>query len=203
MDNLWIRYKQIFERLSILYRVLILSVSILVVLILWQTTFWRPIANKNQDLEKQINALAPEVDAIQKQVATYKNVFDKLKLEAKSLSANAKDQMPDITAPTLPQRIVNTLKQLAIERRTSLTILSFEAMPSKTIPTMNSNNNQNLLGHDVTIKLASNYFSTLSYIRAIEKLHWPIYWDELSYRVTQYPQAEVMLKMHTISFQGE
>lgn len=51
----------------------------------------------------------------------------------------------------------------------------------------------------VTVIFDSNYAATYEYLRSLEKLQWMIFWDELQYTVTQYPDAEVKLTVHTIS----
>jgi len=56
-----------------------------------------------------------------------------------------------------------------------------------------------LYQHDFTLQFEGNYFATLTYLQKLEALPWQFYWDRIEYKVTKYPQAEVSIKLHTIS----
>ena len=48
-----------------------------------------------------------------------------------------------------------------------------------------------------------DFFNTLNYLQALEKTSWPIFWDQLTYTVTEYPKAKIVLRVHTLSEQKE
>lgn len=48
----------------------------------------------------------------------------------------------------------------------------------------------------IEVKFQSDYFNTIKYITRLEKLPWNLYWDSLTYRVLNYPKAEVTLRLH-------
>lgn len=201
MQDLWIKYSQIFDALSNRSKVLTLLIIMLLIFMLWLFMFWQPTAQKNQELKNQIQSTSQEISALQKQIAISQVTLDKLKQQVKSLASNLRNQLPGGNNYIPPQKMVDTLKRLAIETRSSLNLTSLDASPSKTTPLINGI--QQLLEHNVTIKLTGSYFAAMGYIRSIEKLNWPIYWDYLSYKVTQYPSAEITLKVHTTSIMEE
>jgi MSHA biogenesis protein MshJ len=53
------------------------------------------------------------------------------------------------------------------------------------------------------IQFESDYFNTLEFIKQVEKIPWPIYWDRLDYKVSEYPKANVILKIHLLSTDKE
>jgi len=56
-----------------------------------------------------------------------------------------------------------------------------------------------LYKHSTTLKLSGNYQQLYQYLSVLENSEWGLYWDTLNYKVTHYPKAEIMIKVHTIS----
>jgi len=55
----------------------------------------------------------------------------------------------------------------------------------------------NLYQFELTFQ--GGYFSTIEYLRRLEKLRWPIYWDSLNYHTFRYPKANVVVRFHLLS----
>lgn len=53
--------------------------------------------------------------------------------------------------------------------------------------------------HGLVIEFRGSYMSTLAYLRALQALPWAFYWDSVKLDVTHYPQARVVITVHTIS----
>ena len=53
--------------------------------------------------------------------------------------------------------------------------------------------------HGMSIEFEGNYFNTLDYIKALEKLPWQLYWGGIEYKVTAYPLAHITLLVYTLS----
>ncbi len=53
--------------------------------------------------------------------------------------------------------------------------------------------------HTVVLALEGSYFNVITYLKSLENLPWKIYWHELDYSVTDYPKAEVLLEVYTLS----
>jgi MSHA biogenesis protein MshJ len=53
--------------------------------------------------------------------------------------------------------------------------------------------------HGLEIVFQGNYNSTLSYLRKLEQLPWKFYWEEVVYEVLDYPKAQIMVRIHTLS----
>ena len=53
--------------------------------------------------------------------------------------------------------------------------------------------------HGLEIVFQGDYNSTLSYLRKLEQLPWKFYWEEVVYEVLDYPKAQIMVRIHTLS----
>lgn len=53
--------------------------------------------------------------------------------------------------------------------------------------------------HGIVIELRGDYMSTLRYMEAIESLPWRFFWDQLEYEVQTYPEARIVLSVHSLS----
>jgi len=56
-----------------------------------------------------------------------------------------------------------------------------------------------LYQHTETIKLSGNYQQLYQYLLALEQSKWRLFWEQLHYKVTEYPMAEITIQVHTIS----
>ncbi len=53
--------------------------------------------------------------------------------------------------------------------------------------------------HGLEIVFQGDYNSTLSYLRKLEQLPWKFYWEEVVYEVLDYPKAQILVRIHTLS----
>jgi MSHA biogenesis protein MshJ len=53
--------------------------------------------------------------------------------------------------------------------------------------------------HAFEIEFDGDYFATLRYLRALERLPWQFAWDSIDYEVVEYPRSAVRLRLHTLS----
>lgn len=53
--------------------------------------------------------------------------------------------------------------------------------------------------HDILLKFNGSYFAVLRYLQQLDELPWRFYWDGLDYKVSNYPAAQITLKLHILS----
>jgi len=53
--------------------------------------------------------------------------------------------------------------------------------------------------HAVELRVSGNYNQILHFLIALERLPWRFYWQSLDYKVEHYPNAEVTLRVYTLS----
>ncbi|MEH6814691.1 MAG: hypothetical protein V7677_19325 [Motiliproteus sp.] len=59
--------------------------------------------------------------------------------------------------------------------------------------------NAGLYRHDLTVVIKGGFFEVLTYLKTLEALPRGFFWDSIDYQVQTYPEAEVSLKIHTLS----
>ncbi|RUO62420.1 hypothetical protein [Pseudidiomarina insulisalsae] len=57
--------------------------------------------------------------------------------------------------------------------------------------------------HRLQLVFHGNYNEVFGYFQRLEQLPWSFYWQRLDYRVTDHPQAEVMLEIYTLSLERD
>lgn len=80
----------------------------------------------------------------------------------------------------------------------ALTLTDFEN-PSAATNKSGSNSIKHVTQNDFLLKFNGNYFTALQYFQTLENLPWRFYWDALDYQVTDYPVAQITLKLHTLN----
>ncbi len=63
----------------------------------------------------------------------------------------------------------------------------------------NDKSQTQLYEHATTIKFSGNYQQLHHYLVALETSPWGLFWDQLEYVVKDYPNAEISLRVHTVS----
>ncbi|WJW75539.1 hypothetical protein QVG61_00160 [Thiohalobacter sp. IOR34] len=56
--------------------------------------------------------------------------------------------------------------------------------------------------YELELQMRGSYLATLRYLEQIEGLPWQLFWEDLDYRVIDYPQAEIRLRLYTIGRRG-
>ncbi|MGH1371215.1 MAG: hypothetical protein ACRBBW_04210 [Cellvibrionaceae bacterium] len=79
------------------------------------------------------------------------------------------------------------------------TLTENSASPSATSGDQNKVETAGVFKHAVEVQWGGGYFETQRFISALEELPWRLYWDNLNYSVTDYPNANVSLQVYTLS----
>ncbi|MBU0744858.1 MAG: hypothetical protein KKE11_05775 [Gammaproteobacteria bacterium] len=116
-------------------------------------------------------------------------------IAAKKISEQGKDNNI-FTKILSPQQTKMFLHDL-LNNNNNLVLLQLHNTPPKEVVLPQTNTR--VFEHGITIKFLGDYFSTMRYLQAAEKLPWRIFWDKLEYEVTEYPTAEVTIHLHTIN----
>ena len=53
--------------------------------------------------------------------------------------------------------------------------------------------------HGTRIELEGRFDDVVSFLESLEELPWSLFWDQLHYQVTDYPNAQVILVINTLS----
>ncbi len=125
----------------------------------------------NLELEQKLAGLNLEIDDLTQQM---QNKVDGL-----------------VSAPNMPQLMENVLN-----KTTRLTLLSMMSLPAVELATTED---ASYYLHEVQLKLKGKYFDIMDYLKALEALPAKYYWRSVDYRVTNYPWAEFIINVYTLS----
>ncbi len=192
-----IKYQRTLDQLPTTTKSLVLLAVLVVIFILWQQTLWQNLRlsmaiadNKILVTKFTINALKTSLDIMQKE------------LEAKKAALNNTGSLaPDTTGTLIAANKTSTALHDILIANNKLVLLQLKNLAPKEV--MLPQVNTKIFAHEIIIKFLGDYFSTMDYLQAIEKLKWKIFWDKIEYKVTKYPMAEITLHIHTLNTTDE
>lgn len=203
MNKYWLilqqQYRQLATRIDQVVpreRLLLLVGILAVIYALWALLFMFP-------QRKAIALAKTEEVVLMKQVAQLQQKIIDIEKHAAQLptSVQALEAVPNgglVSSST----IVPVFKSLAVQQQGGV-LKELINLPDQPL-TLSGNDarvkiSMPLYEQGVTVAFDSNYAATYSYLQSLESLKWMIFWDELKYLVTVYPNAEVRLTVHTVS----
>lgn len=207
------------EALSIRERTLVLFVSIAIIYAGWDGLVFSKQEQHYQQLLSEQKQLFEEQQAREFALAetTAKLVAKQRTAEQNKHAINQAQQSLHETKQQLnsvlnrlvpPTKITELLRSLLLQTH-GLKLLSLSNEAVENISLENSKQGQQeqasdtvktlLYKHSTTLKLSGSYQQLYHYLSVLEDSEWGLYWDMLDYQVTDYPKAEISIKVHTIS----
>ncbi len=162
------------------------------------------LSTQRTTLQTQIGAitqsLANDPDKQKKeQIAQLQTDINGVEGQLHSVSQNL------IKAEHLPQAL-----QEVLQKTQQLTLLEVKTLPAQELQFVETQSNSQATAatdesragvyqHAVELRVAGSYSQVLQLLIALEGLPWRFYWQSLDYKVDNYPNAEVILRVYTLS----
>ena len=154
------------------------------------------LAAKHEQLQKEMKGLDKEIERFQGRYIDDRELAKLLYSILQQTSgvsilgfSNVTNTNEELTSD-LPPPIQTTL---------SASTATGNAVPANTQNADASASLQNdMEKHYYRLTLKGNYFSILEYLQILESARWTIYWNEMNYTVTAYPEATVVLIFYTL-----
>lgn len=193
----------------------------------WLELVFDPMRENKQSLRSQISSVERQISAQQSAYASMvelsqqdPNRFanDRLQVvrrEQQQLDQEISNLAGDLVTPNQMTEILTTV----LERQSGLELVNFRNEPA--VPLRAGVNNaaqilaqtgavnldnvarQDVAGqvfeHGLVIEFEGDYFSTLKYLRFLEEITGSFFWDSISFRQLEWPNAHVTLEIHTLS----
>ena len=203
--------------LSLRERLLVLVVAIAVIYAVWDSVLLSKQQQHHQYLLKQQEVLLKQqqesavaiAQTTARLVASQRTTEQKKQaiIQAKKMLQETEDQLDSVLNKLVPPTKITELLRNLLSQTHGLKLLALnnEAVESISIgdedPKDQAKNKYktSLYKHSTTLKLAGNYQQLYQYLSALENSEWGLYWEQLHYQVTGYPQAEITIRVHTIS----
>ncbi|MDN3640185.1 hypothetical protein QWY82_15425 [Simiduia curdlanivorans] len=206
-------YREKFEKLQTRERALVLLVVLALVYLIWSLAIGAQIDAETKLLQRTQIDLDAKVASQKAELASLalrqQQDPDKLlRQEAvqlardieqldQSLAAMSVGLVPAHELPLILESVLLKTGKLSLVGLQTLPIeelqLSTQQDQADTTPTTG------VYRHTVKLTLQGGYFALNEYLQTLEALPWRFYWDSLDYKVSSYPQADIELKVYTLS----
>jgi MSHA biogenesis protein MshJ len=201
-------------------RILIFLTALAFVFMLWNFVVQSSVDKKAQEIRTQLGLLATQRTTLQTQItaATQSLLNDpdkqkkaqitQLQTDISGLENHLQSVSQNlIKADQLPQAL-----QEVLEKTAQLKLLEVKTLPAKelqlvsvTTPTnappvaASEETSAGVFQHVVELRVSGSYSQVVQFLEALEQLPWRFYWQSLDYEVEHYPNAEVILRVYTLS----
>ena len=192
-----------FNRLNIRERVLILVAALTGIIALWNVQLIQPI-------EVTRKVLAGEVGELQSGLVATSNAIDAgrvadprtlalQQIKATEAALSEVDSNLDSASAGLlpPQRMAEVIQDVLRHRR-DVKLISLRSESVTTVSEQSADSGALYL-HPVELIVEGRYLDILDYLRALEALHWHLYWKTLELDGTHYPLNRVRIELCTLS----
>ncbi|MES2212152.1 MAG: hypothetical protein V4490_03325 [Pseudomonadota bacterium] len=186
-------------------RVLFFVLVVCSILLLWNNIIFSPIHMAITSNNFRVHELSSKLVENKTKIAA---MVEKIKSDplaekrahkvamAKKLSL-AKDTFTRMTADLISPLQMRDVLESVLSESGGVNIVSLTNTEAKRL--VPSDPTVSLYSHAMNVKLSGEYFPVIAYLESLEKNKMKILWGSLTYTVTTYPKAEVMLLISTIS----
>jgi len=203
-----------YNTLRITERVLVLVGILVITFMLWDWTYQSyiesetaRIENEEKELKKEISITETQIRNIAKKKQTDPNAQRRVTLfNLTKEVATLDEQLKSMTVDLINPKQMTELLESLFKNDSGLSLISLKSLGAKPlannsddIKKVDKGDEGGVFMHGMMIEFEGGYFSTLNYIRALEKLPWQLYWGGIDYQVIEYPVAHVSLVVYTLS----
>jgi len=202
---------------SLRERALILFAIIFAVFLIWEKALLDPLAAQAKQLQAEVKKHNKDLTRVRGQQAqvlqragsnpdeqTLKDIKS-LKITMGSLNERLRQMTVDLIDPAKMAKVLEEV----LSRETDLKLIRVEALSpkplgeSKTLDDNKDKRSKSVLPgvyqHALQIEFQGSYLSTLNYMKELEKLAQQFYWGSVDFRVEDYPKANVIITIKTLS----
>jgi MSHA biogenesis protein MshJ len=189
-------------------RLLILLAAVVVVLGAWVALVFTPWEERSKALQAERQALQGEIVALQGEAAAIlaraqQDPNRPLRLREAELGQRiqgAEAAIRERTGDFIPPERMGQLLQDLLRVQADLRLVRLETLTPEPIRFGNDQSAPaSVFRHGLLLEFSGSYAATLDFLRALEAMSWQVFWDRLEYEVTAYPEARVILRLHTLS----
>lgn len=184
-----------------------------VVFLLWTLLLQNRIDNEQRALNAQLNDLNTQRRTAEEQITGVAMALaSDPNLEQKNLIAQLTNTINalDVQLGNLSQGLISAddlprILQEMLAKTSTLELVRVQTLPVEELllpdirtTAQNTGANAGVFKHSVVLRLSGNYFQLLEYLQVLESAEWRFYWEQLDYRVKNYPNAEILLRVYTL-----
>jgi MSHA biogenesis protein MshJ len=216
MSQLYAKFDTFLKALTLREKLLMLFVGIATMYATWDAVFFgifnkthQQYMSKIDDVENELLNVDKQLNELTSQFIATGNPNQQLKLAINESSQHLQELEQSLSATfeslVPPKEVTNFIRSLLLEN-SGLKLIALNNEPVEVInlnlqPADKSQQNDSarLYQHATNIKLSGDYVALYNYLIKLEQSEWTLYWDQLQYQVTTYPNAEITLRIYTLS----
>lgn len=198
-----------FIHLSQRERLLITIAGLVAILLIGYLWFIEPVYLQTDNAKKEVNRLSAQAASIERQIAVIQeelkqdpdqSLKDRIALNERDI-ATLDGQLNNYTEDLVPANKMAALLERVLSKTSKLKLLEMRSIPPVQMLEVEDSDavQTNLYQHGVQLVLEGQYFNIQQYLETVEEMPWHFYWKKFSYRVTEYPLAEVEIELYTLS----
>lgn len=164
----------------------------------------KKIASEQQTMQTQMNTLAMAMASDPAIAKT--NIIEKLNTDI----ASVEDRLSNLSQGLISAEQLPKVLEEVLLRTSSVKLLQVRTLAATELQLVTEAVDANSEGkpatggtgvykHGVLIRVAGSYSQLVQLMTEIEALQWKFYWESLDYTVTQYPNAEIDIRVFTLS----
>ena len=201
-----------FDQLSLRERIIVLIAALLLIAVIWDSAFMRPLDSERKSRMQQIDALRAEVSGLDQSIealaaqgaakpaAGDRTTADSLANEIQELDRRLVGATSGLIAP---KEMSHVLEQV-LARAKRLRLHGLRTLPPQAVIAPNTQPGApaaQIFKHGVELELSGNYMDTLYFLQALEALPWRFFWDRIEYTVEEHPMGRVKLRLYTLGLE--
>jgi MSHA biogenesis protein MshJ len=210
------KLRQRYRALKPRERLLVVGGTVVVVGVVWFNLVYNAVAQKSAGNNTEIVTLQTTLASLRQQQATLQqqraqdpNLEEKQRLQRTqeqlvNLDVQLKEKLHTLIAP---QQMAGVLEAM-LQQNAHLQLQRVQSMGAKPLLTEDEEVSDDddkpaamveVYRHSVEIEFTGSYLATLAYLTALQSLPWDFYWDAVRLEVDKYPNARVVITVHTLS----
>lgn len=194
-------------------RALLLLCSLAMLFLLWDLVVQSGLTREQKRLTSELNEVSAQRRALNDQLSVLalalasdpnleqKNRLQQLTREIDDINARLAGLTQGLIAaddlPKILQDMLIKTSSLRLEQMQTLPVEELSLL-SQQDASVAGQASAGIFKHAVVLRVSGTYFELLAFLQQLESSPWRFYWEQLDYRVNDYPQADILLRVYTL-----
>lgn len=201
------------DALSLRERAMIFVAISAVLYVLWDSFLMSPLTSEQRDLLSRNDSLRTQISALDTEISGVmaRHNVDPDSEERKQLAELDKQlqqvdrQISEMVSGLIEPGQMAQILETVLQQQQGLEFIRLENLGRVALVDVSdersSDNAQGIFRHSMRLELEGSFAQALAYLRALETLPWQFRWDEVKLTMQQYPRANIVIRVHTLSLQ--
>lgn len=201
------------DALSLRERAMIFVAISAVLYVLWDSFLMSPLTSEQRDLLGRNDSLRSQISTLDNEISEVmarhnidpdreeRQQLAKLDNQLQQIDRQISQMVSGLIEPGQMAQILETV----LQQQQGLKFIRLENLGRVALVDVSderdSDKAQGIFRHSMRLELEGSFAQALAYLRALETLPWQFRWDEVKLTMQQYPRANIVIRVHTLSLQ--